>query len=201
MSQEQSAAVKAQAKKKSSFFDITKHNAQRGPATEAIGGGLQGMQSNIPIRKPGKKLFFRVNPDPSYHLYDVAVIDDEDSGIHFIEPGLELPEEVIPLVTFVHIFACVTQHHKLFLWYMSATDTDWLKSALNVAKLAQSEWVRMIADRETSGYITYSAPPILQAVKPRFGTLTAAELFAKATEGRLIESADDPLIKKLMGLA
>jgi hypothetical protein len=188
------------ASKKKAFFDITKHAAQRGPSTAQTGAPV-GQQSNIPIRKPGKKLFFRVNPDPSFHLYDVAVIDDDEAGIHFIEPGIELPQDVIPLVSYVHIFACVTQHDKSFLWYLSSTETDWLKSALRVAKQAQSEWVRMVADRETSGYITYSAPPILQAKQPRFPKMTAQELFAKATEGRLIDSADDVLIQKLLGMS
>jgi hypothetical protein len=188
--------------KKAASFDVTAHNSAHKPPADPMLAASGGTQSVIPIRKPGKK-FFRVHPDPAYHAYGVLALVDKDdkSPVHFLSSDLALPDDVAVFASYVHLFVCVTQFKKLFIWNVSATDGSWLTSSLECAKLAQDKWIRIQADTSTGGYDTWPAPPVLQAVKPDFGNLSAQEVFAKATGGLLIESLDDVLIKKLQGLA
>lgn len=196
--------VKAPIKsKKSSSFDVTAHNAAPPAHRELSHAG--GKQSNIQLRKPGKRLYFRVHPDATYSAFDVPVIDDSkegDLGLLFVSPALidELPDDVAEMVSYAHMVTCVTQHNRLFIWYFSAFESDWSKSAMRVVSQAKTSWTKMVADKSISGYLVYPAPAVLQAKQPDFGTLTPKEIFAQATEGRMIDSLDDPMIQKLQGL-
>jgi hypothetical protein len=157
-----------------------------------------GTQTNIPVKKPGSKNFFRVHPDPSYRLYDVPVIEEEGGDVYLLE--LELPEDVVEFVTHMHLFTAVSQRGKVFVWKFKSTDTSWLASNMRVARRAQDEWLRTKADFETGGYTIFTAPEPLRSKKPVFPAMSPEEIFTLAFENRRITSVDDPIIRRLRGL-
>ncbi len=157
-----------------------------------------GTQSNIPIKKPGNKIFFRVHPDPSYRLYDVPVFEEEGGDIYL--PELELPDDVLEFVTHMNLFTALSHRGKAFVWKFKATDTSWLHSSLRVAKRATEEWIRIKADFETGGYNIFTAPEPLHSKKPNFPTMSPEEIFTLAFDSRRITSVEHPLIRSLRGL-
>ena len=191
------AAAKAPEKfTKKPLLDLAKY---RGVNRVSVDGETStGTQTNIPIKKPGNKNFFRVHPDPSYRLYDVPVFEEEGGDIYL--PELELPDDVSEFVTHMNLFTAISHRGKLFVWKFKATDTSWLHSNLRVSRRAVDEWVRIKADFETGGYNIFTAPEPLHSKKPNFPTMSPEELFTLAFDSRRITSVEHPLIRSLRGL-
>jgi len=159
-----------------------------------------GTQTNIPVRKPGSKNFFRVHPDPSYRLYDVRVIEEDGGDIYLLDSELELPSDVLHFVSRVNLLVALTHRGKLFVWHFKNTDTSWASSALRVARRAQDEWVRIHADFESGGYNIFTAPEPLYSKKPVFPKMSPEEIFTLAFDNRRLTSTDDPIIRRLRAL-
>jgi hypothetical protein len=192
------AAAKAPEKStKKPLLDLAKY---RGVNRVSVDGETAtGDQTNIPIKKPGNKNFFRVHPDPSYRLYDVPVFE-EDGGDIYLPELEELPDDVLEFVTHMHLFTAVSHRGKVFVWKFKATDTSWLHSNLRVAKRAVDEWIRIKADFETGGYNVFPAPEPLHSKKPTFPTMSPEEIFTLAFDSRRITSVEHPIIRSLRGL-
>lgn len=184
---------------KKPLLDLTKYRGANTASTE--GDTSIGTQTNIPVKKPGKKNYFRIHPDPSYRLYDVGVIEEEGGDVYLVNADLQLPDDVMQFVSHVNLLTAVTHRGKLFVWYFKNTDTSWASSALRVARRAQDEWVRILADFESGGY-TILPPPSepLRSKKPVFPSMSPEEIFTLAFDNRMITSVDDPIIRRLRGL-
>jgi len=196
----EAAAAKAPVKAahKKPLLDLAKY---RGSNTASAEGDTSvGMQTNIPVKKPGKKNFFRIHPDPSYRLYDVGVIEVEGGDVYLVSADLVLPDDVTQFVSHVNLLTALSHHGKLFVWYFKNTDTSWASSALRVARRAQDEWVRIKADFESGGYNIFTAPEPLRSKKPDFPAMSPEEIFTLAFDNRMITSVDDPIIRRLRGL-
>ncbi len=193
-------AAKAPAKgiHKKPLLDLTKYRGSNTASAEA--DTSVGTQTNIPVKKPGKKNFFRVHPDPSYRLYQVGVIEEEGGDVYLINADLQLPEDVTQFVSYVNLLVAISHHGKLFVWYFKNTDTSWASSAMRVARRAQDEWVRIKADFESGGYNIFTAPEPLRSKQPAFPTMSPEEIFTLAFDNRMITSVDDPIIQRLRGL-
>jgi hypothetical protein len=183
---------------KKPFLDLAKY---RGSNTASAEGDTSvGIQTNIPVKKPGKKNFFRVHPDPSYRLYDVRVIEEEGGDVYLVSAELELPDDVLQFVSHENLLVAISHRGKLFVWHFKNTDTSWAASALRVARRAVDEWVRIKADFESGGYNIFPAPEPLRIKKPEFPKMPPEEIFTLAFENRMITSVDDPIIRRLRGL-
>ena len=196
----EAAAAKAPAKgvHKKPLLDLTKYRGSNTPSPE--GDSAVGTQTNIPVKKPGKKNFFRVHPDPSYRLYDVGVIEEEGGDVYLVNADLALPDDVLGFISHVNLLVAVTHHNKVFVWFFKNTDTSWASSALRVARRAQDEWIRTKADFESGGYNIFTAPEPLRSKKPIFPPMSPEEIFTLAFDNRMITSVDDPIIRRLRGL-
>jgi hypothetical protein len=183
---------------KKPLLDLTKF---RGAAkASAEDQTSTGTQTNIPVKKPGKKNFFRVHSDQSYRLYDVAVIEEDGGDLYLVDPDLELPDDVLQFVSRENFLVAITHRGKLFVWHFKNTDTSWLSSAMRVARRAQDEWIRVAADFDSGGYIVFTAPEPLRSKKPIFPAMSPEEVFSLAFENRRITSVDDPIIRRARGL-
>jgi hypothetical protein len=116
------AAAKAPAKAtKKPLLDPEKYRKARGPAAEEPFS--DGAQTTIPVRKPGKRNFFRVHPDEGYRLYNVPVVEDDSRELHILAPDLEIPEDLERFVSHVNLVTCLSHKGTLFLWpYRNSTN-------------------------------------------------------------------------------
>lgn len=191
----------AKAPEKSTKKPLLELAKYRGSNTASVEGDASaGIQTNIPVKKPGKKNYFRVHPEPSFRLYDVAVIEEEGGDVYLVNADLQLPDDVMQFVSHVNLLTALTHRGKLFVWYFKNTDTSWASSALRVARRAQDEWVRIMADFESGGYNIFPAPEPLRSKKPVFPSMSPEEIFTLAFDNRMITSVDDPIIRRLRGL-
>jgi hypothetical protein len=122
--------------------------------------GVKKLLTVVPVRKPNRQSFVRVHSDPLYRL-DVALLElKEEREIYLVEPQLlpELPGEAAPYT----LFTTITRQGDLSLWPVRLPDASgrsnsWSMSALEAAKQAIEQWIRVVANLAIGGYEVYVA--------------------------------------------
>lgn len=162
--------------------------------------GVKRALLTIPVRKPGRQDFVRVNPDEGYRL-ETAVLELKDEReTYLVDPGLwaELPGEIVPKV----LFTAQNRQGVLFLWPIRLPGEDgrhdeWNRSALEAADLAQTQWVRVAANMGLGAYEVYTATGDLP--KPEWPETDFREILRVAFKDRFITSMDHPAVRRLRG--
>jgi len=156
------------------------------------------IQTVIPVRKPSKKQFVFVHPDPQYRAQGMPTIEDEAPGeIYLLAANLEFPADIENKIDFLNLAAAITVDGSLFLWHYKDSTNSWSDSARIAIREGSRGWVRVIPDRSSNGYIL--EPPRIAPALPTWPELSFNEILEKAFGARYIDSLDHPLIKKLRG--
>ena len=156
----------------------------------------------VPVRKPARREFFRVNPDPDYVL-DTVIFEREngfDTETFMVAP--ELRPQLVDELKLVRLHLCVERRGTLFLWPLKLPgDSDagrsWRESALQVADVAQDHWVRMVGNKTLGAYDLYKAGGDLG--QPEWPDKSLNELCRLAFGKRYIASIDHDALKELRG--
>jgi hypothetical protein len=164
--------------------------------------GAEKILTRLLVRKPNKQEFFRVNPDPEMRLA-CAILDlkEEREGIYLVAP------DIIPLlaedVRQVDLRLCLNRQGVAFLWPVPMPGPDgrsnsWHESAREAAALAEASWIRMVASMSEGAYTVFRATgPIPSPEWPELTLRKVLELGFK--DGRLIDTADHPILRQLRG--
>ena len=162
--------------------------------------GVKKALVTVPVRKPDRQTFVRVHPDPEYRLETAVLELKEEREIYLVERELwpELPGEVIPKV----LFTAMSRQGVLFLWPIRLPEgdgrvDDWNGSALEGARLAEKNWVKLVANRSLGAYEIFEATGELP--KPEWPDSSLRKLLEIAFRGRYIKSLDHPVIRRLRG--
>jgi hypothetical protein len=164
--------------------------------------GVQKALLHVPIRKPNRQEYFRARPDAEYRM-NVAIIElKEERETYVVAPDVAaaLPGET----RVVDLRLCVTRTGSMYLWAVPLPPPDgrenaWHKTAREAAEIAETKWVRMAANMGAGCYDVFTAPEALSA--PRWPEESFPDLLRVAFGGgRLIDSIEHPVIKRLMGL-
>ena len=83
------------------------------PATLRLGQdfaatvGVKKLLTRVPVGKPGRQVFFRVHPDPDWHLATMILELKEDREVYLVAPDLyaELLGEIVPVMLYPTITA------------------------------------------------------------------------------------------------
>ena len=164
--------------------------------------GVKKVLLKVPVRKPSKQEFVRVRSGEAYRL-DTAVIElkEEQQTTFLISPDLrgELFQEILP----VRLHTTINRQGVVAIWPCKLPGPDgrsnpWYETALQAAELAQTRWVRVVADMSLGGYQTYVASEALP--DPEWPELSFGELLKLAFGDQYITSLDHPVVKRLKGL-
>ena len=74
----------------------------------------------------------------------------------------------------------------------------WAEAAREAAETGKQKWVRMVADMALGAYRIYLAEGDLP--DPLWPAKTLAELLKLAFKGRIVDSIDHPVVRRLRGL-
>jgi hypothetical protein len=163
--------------------------------------GVQKLLLKVPVRRPNRQEFFRVHPDPAYAL-DTALIELAEDREFFL-PSPEVRDALFDEVKPVRLLTVVNRQGVVTLWPARLPGPDgrsnpWHLSALEIAELAKSYWVRMVADRSLGAYQCYRAAGDLP--EPEWPDRPFNELCRIAfSNGYLISDSEHPVIKRLLG--
>jgi hypothetical protein len=168
--------------------------------------GLKVLRTIIPVRRPGKQEFFRVNPEPAYRLAAAILVDDtEDKETYLLMGGIhhQLPGEF----RLVNLRLTLSIQDVLAIWpvvipgYNGESPNSWHLSAENAASIAEKQWVRMRSVKALGGYQITVADGAFAKKNPEWPTEPFSELLKTAFAGKYIDSLQHPLLQRLFGHA
>ena len=165
--------------------------------------GVKQVLATVPVKKPNRQDFIRIHPSEDYQLTTVVIELKDERESYLVTPDLrdELVGEVIP----VTLFLAINRQGVVFFWPCKLPDPSgrvnaWHGSALEAAHLARDGWVRVTADLSLGAYRIFQATGELP--DPEWPTESLRELLKIAFKGgKLIDSVDHPVLKRLRGEA
>ena len=163
--------------------------------------GVKRAIITVPVRKPDRQWFVRVHPDEAWRLRTAVLELRDERETYVVDPDLlsELPGEVVHK----ELFTTINRQGVVFLWPVRLPDVDgrhdaWNNSALEAADMAATRWVRVAANMSLGAYEVYEASAELP--EPEWPEDEGFQhLIDVAFKGRLIQSVDHPVIRRLRG--
>ena len=162
--------------------------------------GVKKALLTIPVRKPGKQDFIRTHPDPAYWLETAVLELKDDRETYLVEPDLwsQLPGEIVPMV----LITAINRQGVLFLWPIrlpmeDGRHNEWHRSALEAAKLAQTKWVRVVANMSLHGYDVFEATGSIP--EPKWPDKGFEEILKTAFKDKFISDLNHPVMCRLQG--
>ena len=169
----------------------------------ALSGDIEHL-AHIPVRRPKRDEYFRVNPDPKMTLTSLVWIDrDETDDVYFVTP--EARDVMLDSGRIVMLVLCQSRQKVNFLWPVN-TDTrsgggrGWTESARAAVIRAHTKWIKIRGDRASGMYQIFEAAE-QGGGEPEWPALEFKELLKLGFKDRLINSPDHPVVRRLQGFA
>jgi hypothetical protein len=166
-------------------------------------GAAKKLLTTVPVHKPNKQDFVRVNPDPAYRLTVGLIELKENRETFLLLPAVsrELSESEFFLAT---LYLTINRQKVLSVWPVKlpaaeGRSNEWHASAAAAAERAMHNWIRMAANMSLGAYEISEA--IADYGEPEWPTMSFMEILKIAFKNRLIESSDHAVIQQLRGLA
>jgi len=162
--------------------------------------GVKKLLVSVPVRKPDRQWFVRVNPDPGWRL-ETAVLEMKDDGRTYLVDAPLWPLLAGEVVRKV-LLTATNRQGSFFVWPIRLMGTDgrldeWSRSQLEAAHVAMKSWVRVSANMAAGAYDVYTATAELSA--PVWPEQTFDELIQIAFKDRFIDTFDHPVLRRLRG--
>ena len=155
---------------------------------------------SVQVRKPHRQEFCRAHPDAAMAL-EAAILEfklDRQSFIVLPELAPYLPGEAVSKL----LVTTISNHGGLFLWPIRLADDqgrldEWNVVALEAAERAKTRWVRLMANMGAGTYDVLEAAG--QFPDPIWPDVTLKKLLEIAFKGRIIDSMEHPILRRLRG--
>lgn len=162
--------------------------------------GVQRVVTSIPIRKPTRQEFVRVR-DGERSRMEVAILELKDEReTYIVNPDLYplLADELTPVV----LRLTINRQDVPFLWPIRLPDANgrlnsWHDSDHQASEIAVEKWVRIAANMSAGGYDLFVATGELP--DPKWPAMEFKEILNLAFRGRIIESMDHSVLRRLRG--
>lgn len=175
-------------------------DAMRLPSDFGAITGVQKVLTMVPIRKPSPQAYVRVHPDVAWTLVVAVVEMKDDNDVYLVLPELysALAQEARPKQLYIGI----TRDGNPFVWLVNMPGPDgridmWSQSAHAGANLAKKHWVRIKSNRDLGAYEVLQANNLKD--EPSWPGLSFKELVNLAFRGKVIDSLDHVVIRRLRG--
>jgi hypothetical protein len=164
--------------------------------------GVKKALITVPVRKPSKECFIQVHPGEEFRIQTCVIELKDDREIYLVERALW--PELVGEATFGPraLFTAMTRQGVVFVWPIRLPGPDgrldsWNESALEAAKLADGQWVRIAANMHLGAYdVAVATAPI---PPPAWPEISFKELLRVAFKGRYIDTMDHIVLRKLRG--
>lgn len=154
--------------------------------------------TTIPLRKPGRFDWIRVHPEQEWRMSVWTLTEERETFVVAPDLAAGLPSDVVPK----ELVPTITRQGTLTLWPLRLPGPDgridgWSASAREAANRAIHKWVRVAANMELGAYEVFEAVGTIP--EPSWPDLSFNEMLRIAVKGRVIDSSDHPILKKLRG--
>jgi len=162
--------------------------------------GVKKVLTTVPCRKPNQQEFFRVQSGEGWRLETAVFEDQVQRESYLVDRTLweELGAEIRP----VCLFTAANRQSDLFLWPVKLPGPDgrtnsWNESAIAAAGLAETQWIRMVANMQAGMYDVLAAQGELS--EPEWPDTTFGDVLRLCFRDRFIRDMDHPVLKALRG--
>jgi hypothetical protein len=150
----------------------------------------------VKCEKPPRGIYFTVKAETGTSLKDRGfyfLLEMEGRDSYLVSPKIQAQKNEEDTVRPVLIVRCVTMAGEEFLWPLKLNPPDgkanqWNTSALNILKIAEGKWVRMMNGKKHYRYNT--SKKTLEQVPPKFTERSFRELRDIAFQDRVIDSLE-----------
>lgn len=162
-------------------------------------GPSEAKQTKFPIRKPDSKLFFRASSAPDARMH-VDVIEGDMGKAHIIGAGVTRDERLDKLILQHWLVPCINERGQVFVWHIKTSGRDWYKSALEMVREAETQWIRTEPDSFAQAYRfeDASAYPDLKRWEPEW-PIPPTEVLDEVLGSSAINDDNDPALLDLIG--
>jgi hypothetical protein len=170
--------------------------------------GLEGAEeqlATVAVRKPPAEEYVRVHSDKGMTI-TVALHENRDnftSEFYIVLPKILGTIMDLRGAFYAQLHVTTTRSGATMLWPVKlptgGAGNPWYESALKGAELAKSSWIRIFADPGQKQYRVMKA--LGEFDPPKFPEKPLNELLEIAFRGRVIDSAEHPICRKLRGEA
>jgi hypothetical protein len=165
----------------------------------------------VRVGRPSKEDFIRTHPsDDEFTIPCVPLLtyesDTMDRSFYWLGPdvqamlaelGISASIKLVRLVTAISRRASIPFIWPITLPRESGSGRAWAVSALEIAEMAKTVWVKVVGDRQLGAY--KAIQPLADLPDPDWGPLNLAQLVQLAFGDRRIDSVDHPVIRDLRG--
>jgi hypothetical protein len=158
--------------------------------------------TSVAVRKPSKHEFVRIRPGAEWRFETGCFVDKDTREVYMVTPELwpVMPGDVTPTALVV----AVSRNSPIpFLWPLTLPSSDgrpnrWHESGIEAARLAESQWLRSVADMAAGCYVPFVAAAKLP--EPEWpNDLTMNDFLRLAFQGRFIRDMSHPCLQRLRG--
>jgi hypothetical protein len=172
------------------------------PSFEKI-AGVKKVLSTVPVRKPHDQEWVWVHPEPAYRINFSAIKLKDDGEFYLVTPQVarDHETEVKPFT----LYTCVNQSGVVILWPCRISTSDkrdnWAASAHEAAEAGMQQRIRIKANMQLGAYEFFTSDSPTPGTTPLWPKESLGELvhIAFIKIGRLVDSADHPVMRQLLG--
>ena len=129
------------------------------------------------------------------------MVKDQESGEFYVVSATVVPHLAGDVQVFTLVPA-IDRHGNVFLWPLRQPNADrrsdtWAESALKAAESAKTSWIRVQANMRAGSYDVGRALGNLP--EPEWPRMSFEAMLELAFRGRVIDSTDHPLARRLLG--
>jgi hypothetical protein len=159
--------------------------------------GAKKVITTVPIRNPKRNEFVRVHPTMEPMLV-YTLVDEQETFVATADIAGNFPGDMVPKL----LVPTISRQGTLFLWPLRVPGDDgrinnWHASAREAAARAIHVWVRVQANMALGAYEVYEAIGAIPDLE--WPELSVDEIVRIAVRGRVIDTLDHPVLKKLRG--
>ncbi len=160
--------------------------------------------TSVPVRKPHRQEFIRVKPGEENRLLTYVMEDKDFRDSYLVQPQLwqtlldRLPGDMVAKVLFVTL----NRQNILSVWPIRPPGPDgrideWNRTAMEGALMAQERWIKVSSNIALGAYELTPAPGNI--ADPQWPDITFKEIVNIAFKGKVIDTMEHPVIRRLLG--
>ena len=175
-------------------------NRYRVPQSFSATGAVKQTLNSVPVRKPGKQAFIFLLPGEEWTTTVPALVTEEDRAYYLLTPEVAANEDP-ELIKIVRLSTYIERSGVIALWPVNLSrdghSNPWTDSVLDIVTNMTGRWLNVRASQSHGAYLV--SEPAMVFPEPAVPAYSLARLASVAFKGKVIDTSDHIVLKRLRG--